>query len=1084
MHAHKTISILAIVSTLLGGALAETMTDQQRAEQILTSAGVKGGLIVHLGCGDGQLTAALRAADSYLVHGLDADAADIAEARKHIMSIGQYGGISVERWSADTLPYIDNTVNLIVCEMPDIAESEMMRVLVPNGVACIRSSDGWTKKTKPRPSRMDEWTHYLHSPNGNAVSRDELVDHLSRMQWVGGPRYGRHHDHMSSASAMVSAAGRLFYIFDHASPFSIQLPSKWQLVARDAFNGTVLWRREVGPWFSQMQRLKSGPSNLPRRLVAIDDTVYVTLAWRAPLTALNAATGETKKTYEGTNGTDEILYSDGTLFLVVNREGHSREPFTEWTRQERTIMALDADTGDISWERTWPWVIPGGMAVDHSRVVFYDGERIAALDRKTGEPLWRSEKMGRRSPVPVYFSPCLVLYDNKVLFSGSDPDTSSYHADNGKTMYALSAESGEILWRQPHAPSGYRSAEDILVINDLVWTADIFNSRDLRTDQTGTVWGRDPKTGEVKVQFKPDVDTHWFHHRCYRAKATTNYLLTSRTGIEFVDFRKEHWTCHHWVRGACLYGIMPANGLVYAPPHPCACYLEAKLYGFTALAPRSSAHEQILKQAKRNARLERGPAYNTTAPNAAAKPSEWPMLRADVARSGKVATQVPTDLEARWKTDLGGKLSSPVLADGKLYLASVNTHTIHAMDADSGRSLWAFTAGARVDSPPTIWRKRAYFGSADGYVYCLRASDGEMIWRYRAAPADLRMGAFDQIESVWPVHGSVLIRHGDTEKPELWCAAGRSMFLDGGLRLLRLDPLTGRLIDEKTLDDRVPGTHKNLQAAIQGLNMPVALPDVLVDDGKFVYMRSQQFDGQGNRIDIDIPTRNAREQKGETTHLFCPTGLLDDIWWHRSYWVFGRVWKSGAGGYYQSGRFAPAGRPMVFDDKRVYGFGRKPQYYRWTTPMEYMLFASPKQPPVVKIAKDKRKGLGSMPPTAFHTDWRQDLPILVRAMVLADDTLFLAGPEDLFDEHKTLNSLDADGTQKLLARQAAALQGRRGAVLRAVSIADGSKLSEQKLDDVPTFDGMIAANGRLYYTTVNGRVVCLAAGEQTKFASN
>jgi len=203
--------------------------------------------------------------------------------------------------------------------------------------------------------------------------------------------------------------------------------------------------------------------------------------------------------------------------------------------------------------------VPGCLAIDGDRAAFFDGERVIALNRKTGGVLWRSEVLGKRSPVPVYFSPSLVLYEDLVLFSGADPDTKPYHADNGKTMYAFSADTGKTLWKQPHPPSGYRSAEDILLVNGLVWTADIFNSKEFRTEQTGTVWGRDPHTGQVKVKFMPDVDTHWFHHRCYRAKATENYLLTSRTGIEFVDIRNQHWTCHHWVRGACLYGIMPAN---------------------------------------------------------------------------------------------------------------------------------------------------------------------------------------------------------------------------------------------------------------------------------------------------------------------------------------------------------------------------------------------------------------------------------------------------------------------------------------------------------------------------------------------
>ena len=1066
------------------------------ARQILDRTGIQGGLVVHLGCGDGRLTTALHAGEGFLVHGLDSSAGNVETARAHIRDAGVYGPVSVEQLTGSVLPYTDNLVNLIVIgdTRHEIRDEELKRVLAPRGRIIApegtriphlvsRIGNGFVMFTKPVPSETDEWTHYLHNPTGNAVSRDQVVGFLRQMQWIGGPRYSRHHDHMSGASAMVSAGGRMFYIFDHASPFSIQLPSDWQLVARDAFNGTVLWKRKIGPWFSQMQRLKSGPSDLPRRLVAIGDTVYVTLALDAPVTALDAATGKPQKTYAGTEGTDEILFMDGVLFLVVNREGYPRGPLTAWTEQERVLMAVDTVTGETLWEKEWPWVVPGGMAVNGQHVVFFDGERVVALDQKTGAELWQSEVLGKRSPVPIYFSPCLVLYQDLVLFSGADPETGPYHADNGKTMYAFSADTGKTLWKCPHAPAGYRSAEDIFVIDDLVWTSDIFNSKEFRTEQTGTVWGRDPRTGEVKVEFKPDVDTHWFHHRCYRAKATENYLLTSRTGIEFVDFRKQHWTCHHWVRGACLYGIMPANGMVYNPPHPCACYLEAKLYGFNALATHSAARQKIIDTAAQSERLERGPAYDTPVDTQTASPSDWPTLRADMARSGSVAAEVPAKLAAAWSTEIGGRLSSPVASGGRLFVAAIDAHEVHALATDSGKPLWRFTAGARIDSPPTIWKGRALFGSADGFVYCLRADDGRLSWRYRAAPANLRMGAFGQIESVWPVHGSVLIRQTEDGGEELWCVAGRSMFVDGGLRLLRLNPATGAKIGETVLDDCVPGTDDNLQVALSGLNMPVALPDILVSDGKFVYMRSQQFDGDGNRIDIEVPNRKEREQQGETAHLFCPTGLLDDVWWHRSYWVYGRVWKSGAGGYYRSGRFAPSGRPMVFDDDNIYSFGRKPQYYRWTTPMDYMLYAAAKQPPIDRIgpdrkgrtAKPKKKGAGlsAMPTSTVQTNWKQDVPVLVRAMVLAGKTLFIAGPPDLIDEPKTLATVETAETQELLAKQAAAIGGGIDAALWAVSATEGKRLGEQKLDGHPVFDGMIAAGNRIYYATTNGRIVAL-----------
>ncbi len=1084
-------SVAGLIAAALLGTTAAHAAERpaDAAHRILKATGVQGGLVVLLGCGDGSLAVALRSNDRFLVHALDRDRDRVKSARRRVRKAGLYGPVSVESFAPPVLPYTDNLVNLLISDsLGDVPMKEVLRVLVPGGIAYIENDGRWAKTVKPRPDALDDWTHYLHSPSGNAVSHDLVVDVPRQYQWTGGPRYGRQHDHMSSTSAMVSAGGRLFAIADHASPFSIQLPSDWKLVARDAFNGTVLWRRDIGPWFSQLQRLKSGPSDLPRRLVAVGDTVYVTLALDAPVTALDAATGDVRTTYKGTKGADEILMTDGILYLVVNRMGFSSGPLTEWTPQERTVMAVNAETGVTLWERPWPWVVPGCLAVNSDHVVFFDGERVVALDRSSGGTVWQSDALAKRGPSPIYFSPTLVLYEDLVLFSGADPETKPYHADNGKTMYAFDDGTGKRLWSCPHAPSGYRSAEDILVVNGLVWTSDVFNSKEFRTEQTGTVWGRDPRTGEVKVEFPPDVETHWFHHRCYRAKATDKYLLTSRTGIEFVDVKAQHWTCNHWVRGACLYGIMPSNGMVYTPPHPCACYLEAKLYGFNALATHSSTRQSIIDTQQRATRLEQGPAYALPIEAAPARPTDWPTLRADAARSGCVEADVPTDLSVTWRAEIGGRLSSPVVADGRLFVAAIDAYEVHALDADNGKALWQFTTGARVDSPPTIWKGRVLFGSADGYVYCLRADDGRLIWRFRAAPATLKMGAYGRIESVWPVHGNVLVRESADRPAEVWCVAGRSMFLDGGMRLLRLNPITGATISETVLDDRVPGTDDNLQEALSGLNMPVALPDVLVSDNTSVYMRSQQFDGEGHRIDIQVPNLRERDQQGETAHLFSPTGMLDDVWWHRSYWLYGRVWKSGAGGYYRSGRFAPAGRPMVFDSDRVYSFGRKPQYYRWTTSMEYMLFATSKQPEIEGTGVDRRgkknggkkmggkkkpSGLGAPPANTVKKQWARDIPLLVRAMVLADETLFLAGPPDLIDEPKTLSTFSSPQTQELLARQAAALEGNEGAVLYAVSTGKGEQLAVHKLGDLPVFDGMIASGQRLYFSSTGGRVVAL-----------
>jgi hypothetical protein len=124
---------------------------------------------------------------------------------------------------------------------------------------------------KDVPEDIDDWTHFFHGADGNAVAQDDKVGPPDRLQWLGGPRWSRHHDRMASMSALVSGNGRLFYIMDEGSRVSIQLPSKWMLVARDAFNSKILWKQPIENWFDQLWPLKSGPTQLAKRLVTDGD---------------------------------------------------------------------------------------------------------------------------------------------------------------------------------------------------------------------------------------------------------------------------------------------------------------------------------------------------------------------------------------------------------------------------------------------------------------------------------------------------------------------------------------------------------------------------------------------------------------------------------------------------------------------------------------------------------------------------------------------------------------------------------------------------------------------------------------------
>lgn len=960
-------SCLACLLAPAAPALTNEPTVQAEADRIFATAGVKGGFVAHLGAGNAKLTAALRRNDSFQVQGLERDPAKVAAAREWLFNEKLNGDVSVDVWREGQLPYIDNLVNLLVAEDPGgVSLDEIKRVLVPNGVACLKQAGQWQVVRKPRPAEMDDWTHYYYSAKGNAASHDLLVAPPERLQWVGSPRWSRHHDRMSSLSAAVTSGGRLFYIMDEGSRISALLPSHWALTARDAFNGAVLWKKEIARWQTHLWPLKSGPTQLARRLVSDGDRVFVTLAIDAPVSQLDGATGESLRVYDSTRGTEEILHADGVLYVLVNPNAWALEEFApkfntgdqkrvetefNWDEKAREVQAVEAASGKLLWKKQGKFA-PLTLATDGKRLVFHDGSKIVCLDAKSGQQRWASPPVAKRKLFEYNYGPRLLLHENVTLYAGGDGSMKGFDSDSGKE-----------LWSAPHSRSGYRSPEDLLVAAGLVWNAPTISG-----NMSGEYVGRDPRTGEAKIQFPPDVDTYWFHHRCYIAKATDRFILPSRTGIEFVDLKAKHWDINHWVRSSCLYGTLPANGLTYAGPHNCACYPEAKLDGYNALAPQATTpHPAPPPDAQR---LERGPAYDSPL-GADPHANDWPMFRHDSARSGFSDQTLNEDLGKSWDIPLGGKLSSLTIADGKAFVAQIDRHTVHALDLNTGRLVWHYITGGRVDSPPTYWKGRLYFGSRDGSVYCVRAADGALVWRYRAS-ADRRHFAFEQLESVWPIPGSVLLFSNTVN-----FVAGRSMFLDGGLRFFRLDAVTGQKRVEETYDHKDPDTGRDLQERIKTLQMPVGLNDILSTDGKWIYLRTQKIGLDGKRVEIGPVSGNAvtqgAAQKGEGAHLFAPMGFLDDSWFHRSYWVYGKSFAGGHNGYYQAGKYAPSGRILVFDDEKVYGYGRQPQYFKWTTTMQHQLFSASREAPDVEPAQEtpgrpnaKRKAGAAQAPTFNH----------------------------------------------------------------------------------------------------------------------
>ena len=138
--------------SLLGPASVDANTAEDQARAVLETAKAKGGLLVHLGCGDGQLTATLGCSEKFLVQGVDRNEAAVAKGKASLLEQGIYGRVSLRVLHTDRLPYVDQSVNLLVVERPlGIPPAELQRVLAPLGCILTRTGQGWQTQQKPWP---------------------------------------------------------------------------------------------------------------------------------------------------------------------------------------------------------------------------------------------------------------------------------------------------------------------------------------------------------------------------------------------------------------------------------------------------------------------------------------------------------------------------------------------------------------------------------------------------------------------------------------------------------------------------------------------------------------------------------------------------------------------------------------------------------------------------------------------------------------------------------------------------------------------------------------------------------------------
>jgi hypothetical protein len=410
------------------------------------------------------------------------------------------------------------------------------------------------------------------------------------------------------------------------------------------------------------------------------------------------------------------------------------------------------------------------------------------------------------------------------------------------------------------------------------------------------------------------------------------------------------------------------------------------------------------------------------------------MYRRDPLRSASARSTVSAQLRECWNTAIGGKVTGPVVAGGRVYVGARDSDELVALEATDGTEVWRYSMGGSIDTPPTVYDGMVLAGCTDGWVYCLLASDGSLIWRFRAAPWERRVVAEDRVESAWPVHGSVMI-HNDVA----FVTAGRSSFLDGGIHLYMLEPRTGEVLLARSFFT---------EQTDQGDFYEGVTSDLLVSDGDALFLRHLRLDPKtldlarmswwgftgpqpAKRDRPYVENRGLPVSEQRYTYLRSGQGFLDDS-------LYGRTQFHLDGG--------EACHLLCFNHQRSYGF-------QLSTHTGHFVFFTPGKEGYSIFCFDR----GHKTETRNGKIWEQKLPLRVCAMVLAGDHLFLSGVPDRIDPDDPL----------------ASFEGRLGGELHVLSATDGTPLSKVPLDSPPTFDGLIAAGGQLLMSTPDGRVVCM-----------
>ncbi len=155
---------------------------------------------------------------------------------------------------------------------------------------------------------------------------------------------------------------------------------------------------------------------------------------------------------------------------------------------------------------------------------------------------------------------------------------------------------------------------------------------------------------------------------------------------------------------------------------------------------------------------------------------DWPTWRYDASRRGVSPEVLPKTLHLQyvlelpfpkpaWPTSTQSKLQfdrlyEPILAENTLFVPFMGSDKIVAYEADTGKEKWRFYAEGPIRLAASYWDGKVYFTSDDGFLYCISAKDGELIWKFKGAPDNRKVLGNERMVSAWPARGAPVIHDG------------------------------------------------------------------------------------------------------------------------------------------------------------------------------------------------------------------------------------------------------------------------------------------------------------------------------------